>query len=111
MLMNHPTPMRGKNYRTTSSVFNKNVKNVAKMVMCEAAEEIHSSTSFENDVVDTTVSVDGTWQKRGFTSYNDSVAAISITSGRISDVEAMSRYRQGCVNIEKHKHNEHLYER
>ena len=47
-------------------------------------------------------SVDGTWQKRGFTSYNGAVGAIYITTGR---------YCQGCVNIEKHKHNEHLYER
>ena len=64
------------------------------MVIHEADEEIHSSTSFENDVVHTAVSVDGTWQKRGFTSYNGAVAAISITTGRVLDVEAMSPYWQ-----------------
>ena len=40
MLMNHPPPMTEKHYRTTSSVFNKSVKKVAKIVMHEAAEEI-----------------------------------------------------------------------
>ena len=101
MLMNHPPPMTEKHYRTTSSVFNKSVKKV----MHEAAEEIHSSTSFENDVVDTAVSVDNTRQKSGFTSYNGAVAAISITTGRILDVEAMSPY------CECQYHNENLYER
>ena len=30
---------------------------------------------------------------------NGAVAAISIDTGRIIDVEVMSRYCQGCVNL------------
>ena len=75
--------MTEKNYRTTSTIFNKSVKKFAKMVMHEAPEETHRSTLFENDVVDIAVSVDDTWQKRGFASYNGAVAAISITTGQI----------------------------
>ena len=47
----------------------------------------YSGTSFEI-VVDGAVSVNDTWQKRDFTS---AVAAISIITGRILHVEAMSR--------------------
>ena len=39
------------------------------------------------------------------------MAAISIATGRILDVEVMTRYCQGCFNIEKFKENADLYER
>ena len=47
----------------------------------------------------TSVSVDGTWQRRGFSSMNGAVAAISTVNGKVFDVAALSRYCQGCVNI------------
>ena len=69
------------------------MKHVAETVMKDAALEIHKQN---HDVtIDTRVSVDGTWQKRGFTSLNCVVAAISIETGRILDVEVMTRYCQG----------------
>ena len=43
------------------------------------------------------VSVDGTWQKRGFSSLNGVVTAISVDSGKILDTEIMSRKCKGCV--------------
>ena len=64
----------------------------------------------DDNIVDTGTSVDGTWQKRGFTSLIDAVTAISIETGRILDVEVMTRYCQGCINIEKFKENSDLYE-
>ena len=64
----------------------------------------------DDNIVDTGISVDGTWQKRGFTSLNGAVTAISIETGRILDVEVMTRYYQGCINIEKLKENADLYE-
>ena len=64
----------------------------------------------DDNIVDTTICVDDTWQKRGFTSFNGAVAAISIETGRILDVEVMTRYCQGCINIEKFKENADLYE-
>ena len=47
--------------------------------------------------VNTSVSVDGTWQKRSFTSLNGAVVAISIDTRRILNVEVTSRYCQACV--------------
>ena len=38
------------------------------------------------------------------------MAAISIETGRILDVEVRTRYCQGCINIEKFKENADLYE-
>ena len=39
----------------------------------------------------------GTWQKRGFALYNGAVVAMSIPTGKIIDVEAISRYCQACI--------------
>ena len=61
-------------------------------------------------VVDTGVSVDCTWQKRGFTSLNGAVAAISIETGCVLDVEVMTRYCQGCINIAKFRDNREMRE-
>ena len=58
-------------------------------------------------VVDTGVSVDGTWKKRGFTSFNGCVAAISIDTGTILDLEVMSRFYQGCINTKTYKKVDH----
>ena len=46
--------------------------------------------------LDSEKSVDGTWQRRNFSSLNGVVAAISIDSGKIGDVEPMTRYFRQC---------------
>ena len=92
-LMNHPSPMTEKNYRKLSSVYRNSVKEVAETVMQEAALEIYNKkhdADYDDNIVDTGISADGTWHKRGFTSLNGAVAAISIETGRILDVEAMT---------------------
>ena len=99
-LMNHPLPMLARNYQKIGVTFNESVKVVAEEIMQDACHEIQRVSC---DVVDTGVSVDGTWQKRGFTSYNSAVAAISITTGKILYVEVMSHFCQGCIQIEKFK--------
>ena len=82
--------MTEKDYGKLSSVYRNSVKEVAEIVMQEAALEIYNKihcADCDDNIVDTGISVDGTWQKRGFTSLNGAVAAISIETGRILDVE------------------------
>ncbi|GFX79577.1 uncharacterized protein TNCV_825661 [Trichonephila clavipes] len=47
------------------------------------------------------VSVDGTWQKRGYSSLNGCVSTISVDSGKILDIEALSQYCRVCTKTEK----------
>ena len=68
---------------------------VAETFTQEASVELHGTTP-PDQIVDVGITIDGTWQKRGFTSMNGTVAAISIDTGRLIDVEVMSRYCQGC---------------
>ena len=64
--------------------------------MNEASEEIRVLGGAA-DIGNTSVSCDGTWQNRVFTSLNGSVAYLSIDSGKVVDVKVMSRYSQACV--------------
>ncbi|GFS88401.1 uncharacterized protein TNCV_1751361 [Trichonephila clavipes] len=42
------------------------------------------------------VSVDGTWQRRGFSSLNSCVSAISVDTGNIIDFETLSQFCRKC---------------
>eukprot|EP00795_Rhopilema_esculentum_P007335 gene7335-13066_t len=65
--------------------------------MAAASCELHGVD--KNAVVNCGVSVDGTWQKPGYASLNGCVAALSIDTGKVLNVAAMSRY---CKDCQKH---------
>ena len=69
--------------------------------MNDAAKDIRCND--DDNVVDIGVSLDGTLQRRGFSSKNGAVAAISIDAGNVLDVACFSRYCQGCINMEIYK--------
>ena len=100
----HPAPMTEK-HRKVNKIYRDSAKEVADKIMKEPALELRSNNNSNDElfIADTGVSVDGTWQKRGLTSLNGVVAAISKDTGRILDVEVMTRYCQGCINIMKYK--------
>ena len=56
------------------------------------------------------VSCDGTWKRRGFSSLNGCVATISMDTGKILDVEPLSKFATHAMNLtRKHKHlKQHL---
>ena len=102
-LMNHHPPMTEKNYRKTSYKLHTAIKSVATNLMKEACMEIIASDNNTNDGMHETaaVSVDGTWQRREFSSLNGAVAALPIQTGKVLDVVPLSRYCQTCINIRK----------
>ena len=77
----------------------ESTKFVAEASMKSAAPELKNKNG---RVTDVSVSVDATWQKRGFSSINGVVAAISIDTGKVVDCVVMARYCKAC------KSNEHL---
>ena len=92
--MNIPKPVTKNSYSSLSHHIRDSVKLVAEASMTAASDEIKSN-EMKTDVG---VSVDGTWQKRGFASLNGVVVAISTTNRNILDVEAMSRYCNVCAS-------------
>ena len=77
--------------------------------VAEACEEIHKNLSADlNTVVDTSVSCDGSWQRRGFSSLNGVVTAISMKTGKVVDIEAMTRACKACSLKENLKKDDPL---
>ena len=99
-LMNIPKPITVKNYNKTVSRITKVVKTVAEETMDEAAKETYDSAASTDDIINTNVSGDGTWQRKGFSNFNGVFKAISIESGKVLDVRPMSRYFKDC-NLKK----------
>ncbi|GFX59390.1 uncharacterized protein TNCV_2880591 [Trichonephila clavipes] len=74
--------------------------------MIEAADEVRKLKN-TSDVAECGVSVDGTWQRRGHSSLNGCVAVLSIDTGKVVDLEVMSKWCRNCntsKSSEKSKH-------
>ena len=88
--------MTQRNYDKIVDLEMECVKSVAEETMLDAAAEIRQHVSNDDELFDTGVSCDGSWQKRGYSSLNGVVTAISIDTGKIIDCEAMSRICKAC---------------
>lgn len=92
-------------YKKQEEKLLKVVSEVAEESMKNAAAEVITKTNSN----ECGVSVDGTWQRRGFTSLNGCVAAISVDTGKVVDVEVMSSYCMICKKLHKME-KDHVYE-
>ena len=74
-------------------------KRVAERSMSNAASKLRGDAIY----ADVGVSVDGTWQRKGFSSMNGVVTAISIDSGKVLDTAILSKNCKGCTNMQSVK--------
>ncbi|GFT92142.1 uncharacterized protein TNCV_3151171 [Trichonephila clavipes] len=82
------------------SMKNKEVKKKMLEMSRQAAREAHVKVdaSLKNqEIIDVSVSYDGTWQKRGHTSNLGLGIIIDILSGLVLDFEVLSKYCHNCV--------------
>ena len=102
--MNIPKPTTANNYDKISL----KLSTAEKEVTGEACEELRQAPSTDNSsVIDTEISCNGTWQRRWLSSLNGVVAAISMKTGKIRDIKAMSRPCKACNlngNLETEDH-------
>ena len=72
--------------------------------MTDAAADLRSkSNASEDEIADTAVSCDGTWQKRGYSSLNGVKAVISMDNGKVLDIEPMTRACKACSKYQQLK--------
>ena len=104
-LMNMPPPPTEKAFLRSSRVIGRHIKSIAMESMKQAGEQVcllkGQSNSSAAVPVNCAVSCDGTWQRRGYSSRNGCVTAISMDTGKVLDVEALS---QACKQCERHDH-------
>ncbi|GFU11406.1 uncharacterized protein NPIL_323501 [Nephila pilipes] len=65
------------------------------------AEAVHEAVEENDGGRDIAVAVDGSWQKRGFSSKNGVVTVTSVDTGKVIDVEILSKH---CICPFKTKH-------
>ena len=91
--MNMPPPMAKQAFCSTVDIVSKAYEDVAKESMATAASEVKVDKAA--DINDCQVAIDGTWQKRGFSSLNGAVVATS-KEGKVMDYQVMSKHCMGC---------------
>lgn len=93
--MNLPPPMTQNNYDKLVKTVEKAVHEVAEDSMKDAADELRGDSP--QKFIDVDISGDGSWQRRGYSSFNGTFTTISLQTGKILDIEVMSRYCKACA--------------
>ena len=97
--LNIPPPMTKKTFlETQSSVESAYIKG-AEANMNAAATEVRKVDGGQvtaDEVVNTTISTDGTWQKRGFSSRNGVITIIANSIGKYIDYRVKSKTCKAC---------------
>ena len=99
--MNMPLPMAYKSYAAINDLLLDAYKESANESMVMAGKDVRTNI-VGSDFQNTRVSVDGTWQKRGFSSMNGVVVAIS-DEGKVLDHQVMSKLCKSCSTWAKRK--------
>ena len=100
-LMNMPLIPRCSPYAAHNKALCKVAKEVCYESISDGAQEIHSLKCISQDeVADCGISFDGTWQRRGFSSLNGCVTAILMDTGKVVDVEVLTKF---CKQCKKHE--------
>lgn len=84
---------------TERQTFKNDILQVARNVVRKKHEEFDSVA--DQDILDITVSYDGTWQKRGHTSLYGIGLVIDIMTGLVIDYEILSKYCPECVTAKR----------
>ncbi|GFX98535.1 uncharacterized protein TNCV_1501131 [Trichonephila clavipes] len=77
------------------------ISEVSELSLQKAASELLVLHPTKNKIVECGISVDGTWQRRGYSSMNECLASLSDDTGKVVDIEIMSAYCPTCRKISK----------
>lgn len=93
--LNLPCPMTYNSYQAINEKLLLAYEKVAEESTVSECAKIREQAGDVNSLADTTVAIDGTWQKRGFSSLNGAVVATSLNSKAV-DYHIMTKYCKAC---------------
>ena len=94
--MGMPQPMTPSVYSSINDTVGLAYEAVAQQSMKEAADELRTTEmTADEEILDTQVTIDGTWQKRGHSSLNGVVVACS-KNAKVIDCQVMSKHCKSC---------------
>ena len=95
-IMDLPPPPR---FDRHNKLLGGSLKEVSSISMQNAAKE---AIELNDGNVNIPASFDGSWQKRGHTSLNGIVSAMSVDSGKVIDIECMTKFCSSCKTGNNH---------
>ena len=97
-LMDLPPPVSKNTFTLHLKAITESAVSQAFSSMLEARGEVrkHYGAEGEDDIVDITVSCDGTWQRRGYTSLFGAAFIISFDTGKVLDYRVLSKHCTAC---------------
>ena len=99
-VMNLPPPVAVPNFQAHQRALFKSAVAVGKRSMLEAASEVRALNLHHDRLPAqvTTVTFDGTWMRRGFTSLFGAFVCMDWTTGRALDLHVSTKYCHSCVS-------------
>lgn len=118
--MNLLPPITNKAYNNSMKAIEKSSLKIAERLMNEAAGRLKAIMEIENGneielveghvkIARVAVTVDGTWQKRGYSSRHGVVFVMSVRTGEVLDFEVLSKVCFECRSYEKIDKNTDKY--
>lgn len=104
-LMDLPPPVKQATYDVIMKNIHTAVSSVCELLLRNAVKEEQEETRKDNpcnDDTELTVSGDGTWKKRGFTSLYGVATVIGYFSGKVLDLVVKSSFCPACNYWNKH---------
>ena len=102
-IMNMPPPLTNHNYDRINSKLHKVYKEGSSESMKAAVSGLRAvvnANASDDEIIDCGISIDGTWQRRGYSSLNGVVAGLSHENKKVIDVISLFKF---CKKCEVHK--------
>ena len=81
-------------------ILKNEILEISRTIIRKRHEEIDEPKA-EDEIIDITVSYDGTWQKRGHTSLNGIGLVVDVLTGLVVDFKVLSKYWPECTAAKK----------